>query len=339
MKKALLFIMLAAFSCQFLEAQDANKPFMHCLMLDKTLSMIGQDKDRENIWPEVQDYCYNWVDGIAQSTTLVMFTYDKDLSKPEVFVINTDADRQKAKDYIKSIKIDGKFTYISRNLRQVFEYVQKNYPSYNKRIYLLTDGKEEEQGSNINGVLKLFDGSRSSDYNHLYYVDIKDKASKDLIDAIENNDGVTRVTGLTQVVTLHPSYSTVKYTIGNSSFTQKFDISSSNQDVSGLVFDIMIDSVMNTQGQQDGSINVVISPNKNISFNQITDSSEKYSIDLTVGFDNNSQAECDIYVSLKGHKHEDQTKELTFEPGGFCIQARNQAKPVVRVKAKKGLED
>ena len=200
MKKALLIFVLAVFSCQIVEAQDANKPFMHCLMLDKTLSMIGQDKDRDNIWPDFQDYCFNWVDGIPQSTTLVVFTYDKDLSKPEVFVINTDADRQTVKDYIRNIKIDGRFTYIARNLRKAFEYVQENYPSYNKRIYLLTDGKEEEQGSDINGVLNLFDGSQSPDYNHLYYVDIKDKASEDLKNAIENNKGVTRVTGLTQVV-------------------------------------------------------------------------------------------------------------------------------------------
>lgn len=336
MKKVfiLLAIILAVASFQILEAQNVNKPkpFVHCLVLDKTLSMTGHGGT--DIWADVQDYCCDWVDGIPQSSTILFFTYDKDLFGPQRFVINSESDRQKAKDAIRGVVVDGRHTWISSNLNKAVDYVYENFPksNYNNMIYLITDGIEEQPESDFAGVLSKYD-SRRGDYDHLYYVDLRDMASEATKEIIDNNPNVTITPGFTKFVTVRPDLPGLSYFIGKSKKLEQTLIVSSGEVAPGQTFSIVRDSVVRVDGQQ-GIVNVNISPSMNISFENLTKTEEgKYSIVLDVDFLNNSECECDIFVSLKGSTQAENV--LTFEPSVFCIQARKAAPPTISLKKDK----
>lgn len=321
MKKALLFIVLAVLSCQIVKAQDANKPFVHCLVLDNTLSMTGCC-GYENIWSEVQDYCYSWVDGIPESSTILFYTFAQNLSNPVKFMINSDTDRNKVKESIRNVNVDGLKTHIVVNLLKVIDYLNENYTDYNKRIYLITDGVNEDEYRNegFSAVLQKL-GSWQGDYNHLYYVDLlgqlDQKAPKTYKD-IEEDSNADVISGMTEIVTMRV-FDTIPYVLGvQQSFEQYFSITNGKV-FDGLSFDFRV------------ADNVVILPSKNITIDNLIKVEEGlYKQSFTLSFPNNSEKECDINVELVGRNSSSHT--IVFEPGSFCIQVRNKTKGKVEIK-------
>ena len=103
MKKVfvLLIALLTGFPLQFVKAQDANNPYVHCVILDKTMSMTGHGGT--NIWADVQNYCYEWIDGVPQPSTVLLFTFDRKLYGPQKFEIKSDSDKVNVKDAVKNI--------------------------------------------------------------------------------------------------------------------------------------------------------------------------------------------------------------------------------------------
>ena len=96
MKKTLLLLWaLMVYAIQGVKAQDPNNPFVHCIVLDKTLSMTGHGGN--DIWAEVQEYCYELIDGFSESSTVLLFTFDEDVYGPQVFELNSYSDKEKAK--------------------------------------------------------------------------------------------------------------------------------------------------------------------------------------------------------------------------------------------------
>ena len=124
MKKVLYLLLLTVCSSLVMNAEDANNPYVHCLVLDKTMSMTGHGGT--NIWADVQNYCYEWIDGIPESSTVLFYTFDKDLHGPQKFVINSNDDKKKIKDVIENIKVDGTRTYISSNLEKVVSQIKND---------------------------------------------------------------------------------------------------------------------------------------------------------------------------------------------------------------------
>lgn len=315
MKK--LVSLLLAITAYFYISAQTEKPYVHCIVLDKTMSMIG--KGGTDIWNDVQNYCYDWVDGVPQTSTIVFFTYDRDLYGPQVFVINSDNDKKNVKEAIKNVVVDGKFTYIASNLGKAVNYVYNNFPDNNKRIYLITDGIEEEQGSDFAGVLHNY-GSWRGDYDYLYYVDLNNKATDEIKREIDNTDGAVINPGFVEHMTMSPVMSRVNYILGTSSFEQDFVVTG-GKFIPGMTYNVKVDSVINCSG--DGKvINVRINPYEDIQVDSIN-----Y---FNLFFLNNSENECNVYVSLHGIPNEN--TELTFAPDNFCIHVRNKTKGRIILK-------
>lgn len=334
MRKALaLLIALLVGSFTLLEAQDAQTAHVYSIVLDKTMSMTGHGGT--NIWPEVQRYCNELVDGIPQSSTVLLFTFDKDLYGPQKFDIRSDLDKESIKTAIKNIVVDGKNTYISSNLSKNLDYIYENYPdlSYNRIFYLITDGIEEEAGSSFNKVLQKYSLKRGK-HDYLYYVDLRDLAPKDIKEEIQNTKGADFGSGFAKFLTIIPVYPNISYTIGKTdSITQHFLVS--NEDLlAGVKLSVKVDSVAKA-GEDDVNFNVDLSPSASIGKNNMEKVEDgKYKVDFNVNFFNTNGTPCesDIYVSLSGQSQGNVI--LDIEPDIFCIKARRTPKGKVMATMK-----
>ena len=330
MKKLLfLFLTLTVCPIHVLNAEDANNPYVHCIVLDKTMSMTGHGGT--NIWAEVQNYCYEWIDGIPESSTVLFYTFDKDLHGPQKFVINSDDDKQKIKDVVKNIKVDGTRTFISSNLDKVVQQIKNDYPKseYNKRIYLLTDGKEEDPAANLAKVLQNY-GSWRGDFDYLYYVDLRDMAPDETKEVIENTDGAELGTGFAKFLTISPVLKKINCRLGQTNSFEQHFLVSNDALLSDMSFDLKVDSIKKVGGE-NVEPNVTITPSSNINSQKMKKMEDgKYKVSFSVNFINDSSCECDIYVGLAGRNQGN--KIINFEPAGFVIQARNKPAPKVKVK-------
>ena len=331
--RKVLFLVLSLTFCtiQVLKAQDANNPYVHCIVLDKTMSMTGHGGT--DIWSDVQNYCYEWIDGIPQSSTVLFFTFDQDLYGPQKFVIESNNDKGKFKDAVKNVKVDGQKTWISSSLDEAIKHIHNNYPKtkYNSRIYLITDGKEEQPHADFAGVLRNY-GSWRGDFDYLYYVDLRNLAPDQTRQAIANTEGADLGTGFAKFMTISPMLHKVNCILGGAKAFEQHFLVSNEALFSSMSFDVKIDSIKKI-GEGDVVPNVTLTPSRNIT-KQMAEKMEdgKFKVKFTVNFINESSCECDIYVGLAGRNQSD--KVINFEPAGFVIQVRN--KPVPKVKVKNG---
>lgn len=325
MKKNLILLCMFVCSIQ-MNAQDANNPYVHCIVLDKTMSMTGHGGT--DIWADVQNYCYEWINGIPLSSTVLFFTFDQKLYGPQKFVVESENDKAKIKDAVKTIKVDGQRTWISSSLDEAIKYLHTNYPKsqYNSRIYLITDGKEEQQEADFAKVLRNYEGWRG-DFDYLYYVDLRDLAPDPTRQAIDSTDGAGLGTGFTKFMTISPMIKEVNCVLGGSkTFEQHFLVSNETL-FSGMSFDVKVDSVKK-RGEESVEPNVILTPSRNITRASTQKMEEgKYKMSFSVDFCNESACECDIYVSLAGRNQGD--KVINFEPGGFIIKVTNKRSSIV----------
>ena len=312
MKKLLfLFLVLALGFPQVMKAQEETNSFVHCIVLDKTKSMVGKDGTKEgttNIWKEVQDYCCGMVDGFSPSSTVLLYTFDKGLYGPDVFEIKDETDKTAIKNIVRNIVVDGQYTWIASNLAKVIESVYKQYPDHSIMIYLLTDGLEEQHPCNIKKVISDYDGY-VGDYDHLYYVDLrgllrnsKNPTAKEFEDAFANGKHADIIDKFAKIVSLAPQYKTLYYEVkdteGNPSkftVTQVFDVTSGE-----LTKDFSFEALI-----PDGSVkgvNYKITPSKLSLGNMKPDNEKgKYRVDFEVENVNKvSLFDCEIPVQLKG---------------------------------------
>ncbi|MBE6250689.1 MAG: hypothetical protein E7111_03445 [Bacteroidales bacterium] len=299
----------------FGQNSDEQSQYVHCILLDNTLSMIGRGGGQD-IWADVQNYCYSWVDGIKAPCKVVFFTYAKDLSEPQTIDICSDADRVKVKDAIKNVVIDGRHTWIASNLQKAWNYLCQNYRNDVKKIYLITDGKEEEMNSSMDAVVKDYCAQRG-DYDHLYYVDLNGSADPEIFDG----PGTSYGKGFCEFFSVTPAFRNINYTLGETiEVEQLFD--ANGKDVSPFFFEARIESVSKKE------TNVTIKPAK-VSFNNLEKTGDAYKCKFTLDFHNNSAAECDIIVRLVGSS--DGENELKIEPSTFCVSVRNRPCGIVIV--------
>lgn len=330
MKKLLIFF-LGFMACfvQVMKAQVANNPYVYSLVLDKTMSMTGHGGT--DIWADVQNYCYEWIDEVQESSTILLFTFDSNVYGPQKFTINSSSDKEKVKDAVRNIHVDGRHTWISYSLDKAIKYVYDNYPNskYNRRLYLITDGKEEQPQADLASVLRNY-GSWRGDFDYLYYVDLRELAPESTKHEIENTDGACIGTGFAKFLTIVPMFKVVNCVLGGSKVFEQHFLVDNDALFSEMSFDINIDSIKKV-GNENEVINAAIAPSRNIrkqTFEKMEDG--KYKIKFSIDFCNGPIRECDIHVSLFGHNKND--KILIFEPSGFVIQARNKPAPKVRVK-------
>ena len=337
MKKVLLLLLLTMFCIgQNIVAQNSNKSFVHCLILDKTQSMTGYN-GADNIWQDVQIYCGKWVDGVVVPSTVVFFTFAEDLSKPQIFELNSESDKSKLKKAIENVKVDGWNTYIYSNLEKAMNYLYENYPDdIKKQIYLLTDGADNQPGKDISdfkSVLNSYSDKRS-EFDYLYYVDLLDKANPDLKLELDKTPGGGYGKGYVKFITLNRLFPNITYTIGESTTVKQLFEVMADSLLSELSFNLTIDSV--TVDRKKSDVSIDITPSRGIS-GSIMEKKEsgKYEIPFKLDF-YDSITECDIYVSMKGNSKDDVNVEIT--PNDFCIKVRNKAKIKLAKPIIKGFE-
>lgn len=312
-------------------AQDFNNPRVHCLILDKTMSMTGHGG--KDIWDDVKVYCHQWIDGVELSSTVLFYTFDKELHGPQVFNVNSDADRASIKDAVNNVRIDGQRTYIAKSLSSAINNIFDQYPStnYNRRIFFITDGKEEQRSADFEGVIQKYRLERGPG-DFLYYVDLNNLAPETYKEIIKNTEGADIGSGFAKFLTVNPTLDVVNYLIGGPKFFEQIYLVDNEGLFSSMKFDLKIDSIKKV-GTGNVVPNININPSQNISkANADRLEDRKYKIQHIIDFINQSTCECDIYVSLIGRNEGD--NHINFSPSRFVIQARNQPprpRPVVKV--------
>lgn len=329
MKKILLLVSLfMGFGySQLASAQQGDDSYVHCLVLDKTLSMTGHGGT--DIWNDVQDYCYGWVDGVSTNSTVLFFTFDKNLYGPQEFVIKSESDKQKVKDAIRNVVVDGRYTWIASNLEKAYTYVYDNDKYQGKKqIYLITDGKEEQQGSDFAKVMQGY-SVRRGDYDHLYYVDLRDQASQETREIFNNTPGTEIGSGFMKFTTVNPVFTELNAVIGMSNMVEQYFTVKNIGEAASIPITCKVSKIENV-GDEPGVANVTITPSIISIANMEKVDDNTYKCVFTIDFINNSTRECNVYVSLSS-KVQNET-QITFAPEDFCIKARNKGKGVVTVK-------
>jgi hypothetical protein len=308
----LVLVVLGLSVAQPLSAQESEQEYVQCILLDNTLSMVGSGGG-QNIWADVQEYCYSWVDGLMVPSTVVFFTYAKALSEPQVIKIESDSDKKKVKDAVKNVVINGRHTWIASNLGKAWDYLCENYPTQTKSIYLITDGKEEEIGSSMASVVNKYSAQRG-DYDHLYYVDLNGSADSEIF----KGDGVSYGQGFCEFAKVSPEFKTIKYVKGvNEIVTQFFD--ADGKDLSEYYFEAKVTSV------SERGVNVHVVPDK-VWFKDLEKKGNSYVCDFSLEVYGDAGSEYDVVVDLAGSS--DGAKQLVIEPSSFTIsvEKRKQAK-------------
>lgn len=335
MKKVfLLLLAIMAVTYFGAKAQNAEKPFVHCLVLDKTASMEGKIakgifRPEENIWNSVKNYCYDWVDNISvsQPTIVLLFTYDEDLSAPQTFIINSTDDKAVIKESIRVIEASGQHTHIATSFEKTMKYLRDNYEQNKKRIYLITDGRDEEAPGRFASVIHNYDSWRG-DFDYLYFVDINDQATPDVRKAIEESPNAEIGKGLTEFVTLSPDFKTISHEIKQNrldersfNVTQLFSVTNGKMnDALSIKANIPDNSVENT------NLSIRIAK-ANINNNG------KYEVEFVVNvISNTNLQDCIIPVNITGSqaKVDGNDLQLNVEPSSFNIKVtKEHIEPVV----------
>ncbi len=312
----LVFVALS-FSAYIQSAFCQDNQRVHCVLLDKTMSMIGSGGGK-NIWADVQNYCYTWIDGIKVPSTIVFFTYAQNLNDPQVFEIRSVEDKNKVKDAVRNVNIDGRHTWIASNLGKAWEYLNKSYPNCDKKVYLITDGIEEEMNSSLEAVVEKYEATRG-DYDYLYYVDLNGLAPAEVKEVFENSETAGYVDGFPNFYDASPVFKQIGYILGKTkTLEQHFSVES--KDYSNLSFRVRVDSVA-VSGESGIIPNVSIMP-EFVSFKDLTRSGDVYKYDFNIVFHNNSECPCDIFIKLEGAAGLD--GDLKFMPSGFSVNVRNK---------------
>lgn len=316
MKKLFFILVSVALGlsvAQPLSAQEGEKEQVVCILLDNTLSMIG--KGGENIWADVQEYCYSLVDGIKVPSTVVFYTYAQNLSSPKVIKVNSASDRAKVKDAIRNVVVDGRHTWIASNFAKAWNDVRENYPNAARRIYLITDGKEEQMGSSIQKVAKDYSATKM-DYDHAYYVDLNGALSDGDVDSLDDS-GFKVVTGMEkELFTVTTKFATMDYTLGKTQSLSQL-IVEDGQDVSELSF---------VAEAYSEDANVTISP-KTVMFKDLKKDGDTYTYEFKLTFHNASAKAGKVKVTLTGVSAAD--SELTFVPSTFVVDVKEKVNPYV----------
>ena len=332
--KKLLLLLLAITACSYFgaKAQNANKPHVYCLVLDKTYSMVGYPGStyipEADIWNEVQKYCYKWIDNIPESSIVLLYTYDENLYGPDTFSINSDVDKEEVKNAIPNKKsINGNLTYIGRNLSKIIKYLDDKYSDNEKDIYLITDGVEEDKTIKFWNVLNNYDG-RLFDNGYLYYVDLNNKADNNAKEAANNNSHIYIGTGFATFITICPVFDTIPHEIKqdkqeerNFSVTQLFTVTKGP----------WVDGLTITADIPDNSVPNV---NLNIDKSKAEMKNGKYEVEFVVEVvSNTNMPECIIPVNIMGSEIQKagNTVQLNVEPSSFNIKVtKEHIEPIVR---------
>lgn len=315
---ALLFFGLGSSRSLFAQSEDS---YVHCLLLDKTLSMTGHGG--ENIWDDVVNYCCDWVDGLQQNSKLLFFTYAKDLQGPQVFDIKSNDDKDAIKKAIQSVVVDGRQTWIASNLEKVVQYAYDTYPSNKKTIYLITDGKEEQPGVDLNGILDKY-VDRRGDYDYLYYVDLNGLADDKTKEAFKGHEGTDMGTGRPVFYTLKPEYLQLNYTLDDNALIEQHFSAVGTDPIPELSFKLKVDSTVFKPGSAQA--NVRLSPNA-LAVKDLKKNGNDYQFTFGIEFFNGQPSECNIYVSLEGE--EQGNDRLAFSPAKFTISVTKKENKVV----------
>ena len=306
MKKSFLILVSVALGlsvAQPLSGQEGEKERVVCILLDNTLSMVG--KGGENIWADVQEYCYSLVDGIKAPSTVVFYTYAQNLSSPKVIKVNSASDRAKVKDAVRNVVVDGKHTWIASNFAKAWEDIRTNYPNAVRRIYLITDGKEEQIGSSMDKVARDYSVT-SMDYDHAYYVDLNGALTAEEQDKLGEN-GLKVVTGMEkELFTVSTQFEKIDSKVGKTKGLKQF-ICEEGKEVSELSFEAFV--------YCEGA-NVTITP-KVVSFADLKKEGDTYTYEFDLTFHNASEGACCAEVVLRGVSNDN--SELAFAPSTFVV--------------------
>lgn len=288
--------------------------FISVLIIDKTGSMMGRgDGYGDTIWFEVQEYLLDYVRGIQLNTKVVIYEFDRHLYGPTVFHVANESVKSDIENHITNIIPDGQSTAIYDALSQALIYLDENYKNNRKLIYLITDGRDNASSISFPDMISEFSAKRG-EYDHLYYIDLRDRASDDVKREATTNPNLTLTREFTKTLTLRPVFETIPVILdGETHFTQRFYLDGGVLP-EGFRFH---SSFIIPDGQ---ILNIDITPSRNISSQQFRRIEEgrvelSYTIELLAG---NVDQLLEIPVELEAVNLPGYV--FTFIPQSFILQ-------------------
>ncbi len=319
MKKLIqLFLITSVFAGGIIFNRPAHAnnsdAFTSVLIIDKTGSMMGRgDGYGDTIWFEVQEYLLDYVKGIQLNTKVIIYEFDRHLYGPTVFHVTNETVRDDIKNLITNIVPDGQSTAIYDALSKALHYLEENYKDNRKLIYLITDGRDNASSIPFSDMILEFSAKRG-EYDHLYYIDLRDRASDDVKREATTNPNLTLTREFTKTLTLRPVFMTIPVVLdGETQFAQRFYVDGGVLP-EGLKFHSRFEI---PTGQM---LNIDIIPSHNISLNQLRRIEEgrfelSYTIELLAG--NVDQV---IEVPIKLEPINIPGYVFTFIPQNFILQ-------------------
>lgn len=179
-KKHLFIIILVSLSLSaFAQEIKTN----HIVIIDNTGSMRGRPQGSGNldIWNEVKSEIIDYIRNVEPGNTITLYSFDEAISKPSVFDINVASDKDKAINYVNSLRANGVTTCLYSALNEALGDLQSE-SSERKLIYIFTDFVEAcpDENYTIDEIKNEFNTVRSRDIAHLYYVSLGKSVPDDI---------------------------------------------------------------------------------------------------------------------------------------------------------------
>lgn len=186
------FFLIILFPLLIVSQSYSDKKIDHVFIIDISGSMEGKPvgSDNVNIFPEVKNSLFNYIDGISAADNLFIFPFHAGIQDTFKITLNRRTDYEKSKEYIQNLSADGHSTYIYQSVLNVLKYFSRPNRNSNRiqMIYLFTDG-EDNSPDNITfeDIQEEFELSReNNDFMYLtyFYFGIKSPNYDTLVEGI-----------------------------------------------------------------------------------------------------------------------------------------------------------
>ncbi|MCE7990990.1 MAG: VWA domain-containing protein [Roseivirga sp.] len=142
-----------------------------------------------DIWNEVKEAIIQYVNVLEDSEKVTIYTFAEGLSRPTFFDLKDSNSKTRIKEFVLSLKADGKTTCTYRALAGVIDRLTDGSKDI---IFLYTDGLNNCSGQTMPEIARQFKAKRD-DYDYLYYISLGQEPSQEVIDASGNDPNITAI--------------------------------------------------------------------------------------------------------------------------------------------------
>jgi len=157
--------------------------------------MIGMPTGSGNpvVWPQVRDAIKEHIQSITFNDRITVYTFAGELYGPEIFNIDSAAEKAATKQYIDNIEMDGTITCIYNSLMKIVGNYKEENAAFKNRIYLYSDGLDNCSDHNIQEVTETYSKYRD-DYDYLYYISLGLEVPDSVKSAANRTEGFEIIT-------------------------------------------------------------------------------------------------------------------------------------------------